>query len=61
MMRSRSSPSVFDISALSYTVKVKKTQTKVLVDDISFSMRAGEMLGEFCCIICYDDEEIVLY
>ena len=46
LTRSTHASSVLEFSNLSYTVKVKKGSPKVLVDDVSFSIRAGEMLGE---------------
>jgi hypothetical protein len=60
MTKSRTSGSILEFSSLSYTVKPKKTQIKVLVDDISFSMRGGDMLGESCSMILLDREENVM-
>ena len=39
--------SALTFSSLSYTVKVKGGETKRLIDNVSMTVRAGEMVGEF--------------
>jgi hypothetical protein len=60
MTKFRTSGSILEFSSLSYTVKPKKTQTKVLVDDVSFSMQAGDMLGESYRMVPHDREGAVV-
>ena len=49
--------SALTFSSLSYTVKVRGGETKLLIDNVSMTVRSGEMVGK--CVVNRSDSRVI--